>query len=56
VAQGRRYRDCARGEPLFRLGEGLAIEQVETWCRARSIAFKRMNGNIKNITPYLRLG
>ena len=40
----------------FAWAKGLAIEQVETWCRARSIAFKRMNGNIKNITPYLRLG
>jgi len=42
--------------PSFAWAKGLAIEQVETWCRGRSIALKRMNGNIKNIVPYLQRG
>lgn len=39
--------------PRFQWAGGLAIEQVERWCRSKDLVIRRMHGNIKDIQPYL---
>lgn len=63
VALPRAYRKCwlevddtgtvLESSPSFHWAQGKAIEQVETWCRSRSLMIRRMHGNIRDIRPYL---